>query len=40
MRVMRADPHMVAAQLGHSVEVSLNAYSQAPVEVRLPLVNQ
>jgi integrase len=40
MRQLKADPHMVAAQLGHSVEVSLNTYAQAPVEVRLPLVNE
>jgi integrase len=40
MRQLKADPHMVAAQLGHSVEVSLRTYSQSPVEVRLPLVNQ
>jgi integrase len=40
MRQLKADPHMVAAQLGHSVEVSLNTYAQASVEMRLPLVNQ
>ena len=40
MRQLKADPHMVAAQLGHSVEVSLRTYAQSPVEVRLPLVNE
>jgi hypothetical protein len=40
MRQLKADPHMVAAQLGHSVDVSLNVYSQSPVETRVALVNQ
>ncbi len=34
MRQLKADPHMMAAQLGILLK------SQAPVEVRLPLVNQ
>jgi integrase len=40
MRQMKADPHLVAAQLGHSVDVSLNVYAQSPVESRLALVNE
>jgi integrase len=40
MRQLKADPHLVAAQLGHTVDVSLNVYAQSPVEVRRPLVNQ
>ena len=40
MRQLKADPHQVAAQLGHSVDVSLNVYSQSPVETRAALVNQ
>ena len=40
MRQLKADPHAVAAQLGHTVEVSLNTYAQSPVETRLPMVNE
>jgi integrase len=40
MRQLKADPKMVADQLGHSVDVSLNVYAQTPVETRVPLVNQ
>ena len=40
MRQMGADPHQVAAQLGHSVDVSLNVYAQSSVASRLPIVNQ
>jgi integrase len=40
MRQLKADPHQVAAQLGHTVDVSLNVYAQSPVEGRLALVNQ
>jgi integrase len=40
MRQLKADPKMVADQLGHSVDVSLNVYTQSSVEVHLPLVNQ
>lgn len=39
MRQMKADPHAVAAQLGHGVDVSLNTYAQSPVESRVALVN-
>jgi integrase len=39
MRQMKADPHAVAAQLGHTVDVSLNTYAQSPVETRVALVN-
>jgi integrase len=40
MRQMGADPKMVADQLGHSVDVSLNVYAQSSVASRLPIVNQ
>jgi integrase len=40
MRQLKADPKMVADQLGHSVDVSLNVYAQSPVEGRLVLVNE
>jgi hypothetical protein len=36
---MKADPHAVAAQLGHTVDVSLNTYAQSPVESRVEMVN-
>jgi len=31
---------LVADQLGHSLDVSQNVYTQSPVESRLPAVNQ
>ena len=40
MRQMGADPKMVADQLGHSVDVSLNVYAQSSVASRLTIVNQ
>ena len=40
MRQLKADPKLVADQLGHSVDVSLNVYAQSPVEGRLALVNE
>ena len=40
MRQMKEDPHAVAAQLGHTVDVSLNVYAQSPVEVRREMVNR
>ncbi|MGP0076170.1 MAG: tyrosine-type recombinase/integrase [Bryobacteraceae bacterium] len=40
MRQLKADPKLVADQLGHSVDVSLNVYAQSPVAGRLALVNE
>jgi integrase len=40
MRRLKADPKLVADQLGHSLDVSLNVYAQSPVESRLVLVNE
>jgi integrase len=40
MRQMKEDPHAVAAQLGHTVDVSLNVYAQSPVEGRRDMVNR
>jgi integrase len=40
MRQLKADPKMVADQLGHSVDVSLIVYVQSPVAGRLVLVNE
>lgn len=40
MRQLKADPKLVADQLGHTVDVSLNVYAQSPVEGRLVIVNE
>jgi integrase len=40
MKVLKADPKLVADQLGHSLDVSQNVYTQSPVESRLDMVNQ
>jgi integrase len=40
MRSMKEDPHAVAAQLGHTVDVSLNVYAQSPVEDRRDMLNR
>jgi hypothetical protein len=37
---LKADPKLVADQLGHSLDVSQNVYTQSPVESRLDMVNQ
>ena len=39
MRQMKADPKAVADQLGHTVDVNQNVYTQTPVETRAVLVN-
>jgi integrase len=40
MKAIKADPKLVADQLGHSLDVSQNVYTQSPVESRLDMVNQ
>jgi integrase len=40
MRALGVDGKLVADQLGHSLDVSQNVYTQSPVETRLPAVNQ
>jgi integrase len=40
MKQLKADPKLVADQLGHTVDVNLNVYTQSPVESRLVIVNQ
>ncbi len=40
MKQMKADPKLVADQLGHTVDVNLNVYTQSPVESRQVIVNQ
>jgi len=40
MHQLKADPKLVADQLGHTVDVSLNVYAQSPVEGRLAIVNE
>ncbi len=39
MNELGANGKLVAAQLGHSLDVSQNVYTQSPAEVRLPAVN-
>jgi integrase len=40
MRALGVDGKLVADQLGHSLDVSQNVYTQSPVETRLAAVNQ
>lgn len=40
MRQLKADPKLVADQLGHTVDVSLNVYAQSPVAGRAIIVNE
>jgi hypothetical protein len=40
MKTLKADGKLVADQLGHSLDVNQNVYTQSSVESRLPLVNQ
>ena len=40
MKVLGVDGKLVADQLGHSLDVSQNVYTQSPVEVRQAAVNQ
>ena len=40
MKTINADPKLAADQMGHTLDVNQNIYTQSPVELRLPLVNQ
>ena len=40
MSELGVDGKLVADQLGHSLDVNQNVYTQSPVESRLPAVNQ
>jgi len=40
MKQIGADPKLAADQLGHSVDVNQNVYTQSPVESRLGMVNK
>ena len=40
MRALGVDGKLVADQLGHSLDVNQNVYTQSPVETRLAAVNQ
>lgn len=40
MKTLKADPKLVADQLGHTVDVNQNVYTQSGVELRVRLVNQ
>jgi len=40
MKIINADPKLAADQMGHTVDVNQNVYTQSSVELRQPLVNQ
>ena len=40
MKALGVDGKLVADQLGHSLDVNQNVYTQSPVENRLVAVNQ
>jgi len=40
MKALGIDGKLVADQLGHSLDVNQNVYTQSPVESRLDMVNQ
>jgi integrase len=40
MKGLKADPKLVADQMGHTLDVNQNIYTQSSVELRLPLVNE
>ena len=40
MKVLGVDGKLVVDQLGHSLDVNQNVYTQSPVESRLDMVNQ
>ena len=40
MKEMKADPKLVAGQMGHTLDVNHNVYTQSGVELRRPLVNE
>ena len=40
MKAPWADGKLIADQLGHTLDVNQNVYTQSPVESRLAIVNQ
>jgi len=40
MKQLKVDPKLVADQLGHTLDVNLNVYTQSPVASRQVIVNQ
>jgi hypothetical protein len=40
MKEMKADPKLVADQMGHTLDVNQNVYTHSPVASRLVIVNQ
>src|ERR1039457_423917 len=40
MKQLKVDPKLVADQLGHTLDVNQNVYTQSPVDSRLVIVNQ
>jgi len=40
MKTIKADPKLIADQMGHTVDVNQRVYTQSGVELQLPLVNE
>ena len=40
MKQLKWDPKVVADQLGHTLNVNLNVYTQAPMEMKVEAVNE
>lgn len=40
MKTLKADPKLIADQMGHTVDVNQDVYTQTAVELRLPLVDE
>jgi integrase len=40
MKHLNRDPKVVADQLGHTLDVNLNVYTQAPMELKVEAVNE
>jgi hypothetical protein len=39
MKTLKATPKLIGDQMGHTVDVNQNVYTQSSVEFRQPLVN-
>ena len=40
MKHLKRDPKVVADQLGHTLDVNQNIYTQAPMELKMEAVNE
>ena len=38
--IIKRDPKVVADQLGHTLDVNQNVYTQAPMELKIEAVNE